>query len=36
MVKKIIEILASEGGDDSKMFVGDLATAYKKLFTRKG
>ncbi len=27
-MKKIIEIRAAEGGDDSKLFVNDLAKAY--------
>ena len=35
-MKKIITISAAEGGADSRMFVGDLATAYKKLSIRKG
>jgi len=34
-MKKNITISAGEGGDDSKMFVGDLATAYQKMFDRK-
>ncbi len=34
-MKKIIEIRAAEGGDDSKLFVGELADAYCKLFLRK-
>lgn len=33
---KYIEINAAEGGDDSKLFVGDLAVAYEKLAQRFG
>jgi len=35
-MKFIVEIHAAEGGDDSKLFVKDLAQAYLKLSTRKG
>lgn len=35
-MKKVIEIRAAEGGDDSKLFVGDLANAYKKFALRVG
>ena len=35
-MKTIITISAAEGGADSRLFVNDLATAYKKLFIRKG
>ena len=35
-MKKIIEINAAEGGDDSKLFVRDLAEAYIKLSNRLG
>lgn len=35
-MKKIIEIRAAEGGDDSKLFVKDLANAYIKMFSRMG
>ena len=35
-MKKIIEIRAAEGGEDSKLFVADLAQAYKKHFDRVG
>ena len=35
-MKKFIEIHAAEGGDDSKLFVADLATAYIKLAGRLG
>lgn len=33
-MKRIIEIKSAEGGDDSKLFVADLAKAYRKLATR--
>lgn len=33
---KYIEINAAEGGDDSKLFVSDLAFAYEKLAQRFG
>lgn len=35
-MKRIIEIRAAEGGEDSKLFVKDLAQAYKKFAERKG
>ena len=35
-MKRVIEIRAAEGGEDSKLFVSDLATAYGKLGTKKG
>lgn len=35
-MKRIIEIRAAEGGEDSKLFVKDLAAAYIKHFTRVG
>lgn len=35
-MKTIVEIHAAEGGDDSKLFVKDLALAYGKLFGRFG
>lgn len=35
-MKKIIEINAAEGGDDSKLFVRDLAESYIKLSNRFG
>lgn len=35
MEKRIIEIRAAEGGDDSKLFVADLAQAYLKFITKK-
>ena len=31
---RVLEIHAAEGGDDSKLFVADLATAYERLFER--
>lgn len=31
-----IEIRAAEGGDDSKLFVKDLAQAYSKFLNRVG
>lgn len=31
-----IEIRAGEGGDDAKLFVGDLMTAYLKWFEKRG
>lgn len=35
-MKKIIEIRAAEGGEDSKLFVSDLTQAYQKLGTKLG
>ncbi len=35
-MKRIIEIRAAEGGEDSKLFVKDLAQAYIKLAQSKG
>lgn len=35
-MKLLIEIRAAEGGDDSKLFVGDLANAYTKLANKFG
>jgi protein subunit release factor A len=35
-MKKVIEIRAAEGGDDSKLFVKDLAQSYVKFADRKG
>lgn len=35
-MKRIIEIRAAEGGEDSKLFTKDLAAAYMKHFTRVG
>jgi protein subunit release factor A len=33
---KLFEIRAAEGGDDSKLFVQDLAKSYVKMFSRLG
>jgi len=33
-MKNIIEIRAAEGGQDSKLFVEDLAVAYEKTFSK--
>lgn len=35
-MKKVIEIHAAEGGEDSSLFVRDLAQAYVKTFQRIG
>lgn len=35
-MKKILEIRAAEGGDDSVLFVKDLAAAYVRLATALG
>jgi protein subunit release factor A len=35
-MKRLVEIRAAEGGEDSKLFVKDLAAAYQKHFTRVG
>jgi protein subunit release factor A len=35
-MKRIIEIRAAEGGDDSKLFVTDLAFAYEKFILANG
>lgn len=35
-MRKVIEIRAAEGGEDSKLFVKDLAQTYIKLADRKG
>ena len=35
-MKRTIEIRAAEGGDDSKLFVKDLAQAYIKFAHSKG
>lgn len=34
MTKLHFEIKAAEGGDDSKLFVEELASAYTKLFQK--
>lgn len=35
-MKRIIEIRAAEGGDDAKLFVQDMADAYRRLADRMG
>lgn len=35
-MKALVEIRAAEGGEDSKLFVKDLASAYSKFFGRLG
>lgn len=35
-MKRTVEIRSAEGGEDSKLFVKDLAAAYIKHFTRVG
>lgn len=35
-MKRIIEIRSAEGGEDSKLFVRDLAAAYVRHFDRVG
>lgn len=35
-MKRVIEIRAAEGGEDSKLFVKDLAQAYIRLSSRHG
>ena len=35
-MKRLVEIRAAEGGDDSKLFVKELAVAYRKTFQRLG
>lgn len=36
MGKRVVEIHAAEGGDDSKLFVKDLAASYASLAVRRG
>lgn len=36
MQKRVIEIRAAEGGEDSKLFTQDLAQAYQKYSNRVG
>jgi len=36
IMKRIIEIRAAEGGEDSKLFVADLAASYIKHAQRVG
>jgi protein subunit release factor A len=35
-MKRILEIHPAEGGNDSKLFVNDLAEAYSRLSTTYG
>lgn len=35
-MKRILEIRAAEGGEDSKLFVWDLAQAYVRMSERLG
>ena len=35
-MKRVIEIRAAEGGEDSKLFVKDMAQSYIKFADRKG
>lgn len=35
-ITKIIEIRAGEGGEDARIFVGQLATAYLRLANKLG
>lgn len=35
-MKRVIEIRSAEGGEDSKLFVKDLAQAYVRLAQRFG
>lgn len=35
-MKRVIEIRAAEGGDDSKLFCQDLAKAYVRLADKAG
>lgn len=35
-MRKILEIRAAEGGEDSKLFTVDLAAAYQRHFDRVG
>ena len=35
-MKRVIEIRAAEGGEDSKLFVKDLANAYVRMGQRVG
>lgn len=35
-MKVTLEIRAAEGGEDSKLFVKDLAQAYDRMFSRFG
>lgn len=33
-MKRVIEVRAAEGGDDAKLFVADMISAYKLLCAR--
>ena len=35
-MKRVIEIRSAEGGEDSKLFVKDLANAYVRMAQRLG
>ena len=35
-MKRVLEIRAAEGGDDSKLFVLDLAQAYQRFCDKLG
>jgi protein subunit release factor A len=35
-MKRVIEVRAAEGGEDSKLFVKDLADAYVRMAQRLG
>lgn len=35
-MKRVMEIRSAEGGDDSKLFVEDLASTYEKTFLKLG
>jgi protein subunit release factor A len=35
-MRKVIEIRAAEGGEDSKLFVSDLADSYQRLGNKLG
>jgi protein subunit release factor A len=35
-MKRVIEIRAAEGGEDSKLFVSNLADAYQRLGNKLG
>ena len=36
LMKRVIEIRAAEGGEDSKLFVSDLADSYQRLGNKLG
>lgn len=35
-MKRVLEIRAAEGGEDSKLLVNDLSKAYQRHFSRVG